>query len=303
MMNYTVKNGDTLSGIAQKFGVSVAQLVKLNKIANPNKIYAGQKLTIKPASKPATTPKQAGSYTVKAGDTLSAIAVKFKTTVAQLVALNKIKNPDKIAVGQKIKLPAAKKPAPKPAKKPAATNSGSKPSKKQFVALEQMKQIGWRQIDAANVAMLNECLAKFNITTKKRMAHFIAQCSHESGCGRYRLELASGKSYEGRRDLGNTQPGDGVKFKGAGYIQLTGRSNYAAFSRYVGDSKILSQGAKYVATKYPWLSAGFWWNNNKMNNLCDGNASVAQVTRRVNGGYNHLSERQKYYDRCQKYLK
>ena len=65
-------------------------------------------------------------------------------------------------------------------------------------------------------------------------AHFLAQCAHESGGFIYREELASGAAYEGRRDLGNTQSGDGVRFKGRGYIQLTGRANYTKFGPVAG---------------------------------------------------------------------
>jgi predicted chitinase len=152
-------------------------------------------------------------------------------------------------------------------------------------------------IDDSEVVELNRCLRQFEITTPTRVRHFLAQISHESGGGRYKKELASGDDYEGRKDLGNTQPGDGRKYKGAGYIQLTGRANYQAFSNFMKDPKIMD-GVDYVAQKYPFTSAGFWWNNNKMNQLCDKNPTVEQVTLRVNGGYNGLSDRKKYYSRC-----
>ncbi len=91
---YTVKAGDTLSGIAKKFGVTVAQLQKWNNIKDPNKISVGQVLIVKA---PASTVVK---YTVKSGDTLSAIAKKYGTTVAQLQKWNNIKDPNKISVGQ-----------------------------------------------------------------------------------------------------------------------------------------------------------------------------------------------------------
>ncbi|MER2120854.1 MAG: endopeptidase, partial [Solibacillus sp.] len=136
------------------------------------------------------------------------------------------------------------------------------------------------------------------ITTNSRARHFISQCSHESGAGRWTKELASGEAYEGRADLGNTQPGDGPKYKGGGYIQLTGRYNYTKFSQAIGDQEVVNQGVNYVAANYPWTSAGFWWDNNKMNALCDTNPTVEAVTKRVNGGYNGLEDRRMYYNRC-----
>jgi len=144
---------------------------------------------------------------------------------------------------------------------------------------------------------LNKCLRTFDITTKNRIRHFLAQISHESGGGRYMKEIASGRSYEGRRDLGNTKPGDGVRYKGAGYLQMTGRYNYQAFADYINDQKVM-QGVNYVAKTYPATSAGFWWMNNQMNALCDQSPTVAQVTLRVNGGYNGLRDRMYYYERC-----
>lgn len=142
---------------------------------------------------------------------------------------------------------------------------------------------------------LNACLGRFEICqTAPRMRHFMAQIAHESGGLRWLKELASGDDYEYRPDLGNTQPGDGRRFKGAGAIQLTGRANYQAFANYIGDSAVMN-GCDYVARVYPFTSAGFWWHNNDMNALVDSGASVAQVTRRVNGGYNGLDDRKNRY--------
>jgi putative chitinase len=116
----------------------------------------------------------------------------------------------------------------------------------------------------------------------------LSQCSHESVAGRYTEELADGKKYEGRKDLGNTQQGDGPRFKGAGY-------NYQKFVDYIADQNVM-QGVKYVSANYPWTSAGFWWHDHSMKALCDQGASVAQVTKKVNGGTNGLADRQKYHD-------
>tara|TARA_R110000868_G_scaffold146563_3_gene367396 strand:- start:1136 stop:1945 length:810 start_codon:yes stop_codon:yes gene_type:complete len=157
-------------------------------------------------------------------------------------------------------------------------------------------------IPTSQVVDLNNCLKTFNITTKLRIRHFLSQISHESGGGKWTEELASGWDYEGRSDLGNTHSGDGPKYKGAGFIQLTGRANYQAFADYIKDPKVMN-GVSYVAAKYPATSAGFWWHNNVMNAFCDTNPTVAQVTRRVNGGYNGLSDREAYFQKCREVIK
>ena len=131
----------------------------------------------------------------------------------------------------------------------------------------------------------------------------MAQTAHESGGGKWKKELSDGWYLEGRTDIGNTQPGDGPKYKGAGYIQLTGRANYQDFSNWKKtDTRIMDIGCDHVAEVYPFTSAGFWWTNNRMNELCDTNPSVEQVTLRVNGGYNGLEDRKYYYGRCERYI-
>ena len=163
----------------------------------------------------------------------------------------------------------------------------------------QMRSMGWSNYKLND---LNSCIRRFGITSLPRIRHFISQCSHESGCGKWTKELASGKAYEGRRSLGNTQQGDGPKYKGGGYIQLTGRANYQALANYLGNQNVM-RGVDYVAANLPWTSAGFWWYRNGMNSLCDKGASVETITKRVNGGYNGLESRRNYYNRACKVFK
>lgn len=167
----------------------------------------------------------------------------------------------------------------------------------EIVTESQLKQIGWTNLGTKMMKDLNDCLNIYDITKLQRIRHFISQCSHESACGLYTKEIASGKHYEGRKDLGNVNHGDGPKYKGAGYLQLTGRNNYQAFSNAINDNRVM-EGVDYVAENYPWSSAGFWWDNNNMNTLCDNGTTVQEITKKVNGGYNGLKERQRYYDKC-----
>ncbi|WP_139264011.1 LysM peptidoglycan-binding domain-containing protein, partial [Bacillus licheniformis] len=99
---YTVKKGDTLSEIAQKYNTTVKALQSLNNIKDPNKIYVGQKLKISGSAVKTSNKKQ--YYTIKAGDTLSEISKRFNTSIKSLQAWNDIKNPNKIYAGQKIRV-------------------------------------------------------------------------------------------------------------------------------------------------------------------------------------------------------
>jgi len=173
-----------------------------------------------------------------------------------------------------------------------------------YVTKRQLAEI-WQcsptLIGDSEIVELNKCLETFQITTPSRIRHFLSQTAHESGGGRWKKELSDGWYLEGRTDIGNYQYGDGPKYKGAGYIQLTGRHNYQKFADYIGDPRVM-EGVDYVAETYPYTSAGYWWWSNGMNELCDKNPTVRQVTRRVNGGYNGLTDREHYYAICQRVI-
>jgi len=171
-----------------------------------------------------------------------------------------------------------------------------------IVTRQQAESVYGRKITDKQFYDLNSCLRRFEINTLQRIWHFLSQTAHESGGLKWMKELADGSAYEGRRDLGNIYPGDGPKYKGAGVIQLTGRSNYQNFANYIRDPKIM-QGVDYVSIVYPFTSAGFWWKNNNMNALCDRDASVQEVTLIVNGGRNGLKDRQRYYAKARQIIK
>ena len=137
----------------------------------------------------------------------------------------------------------------------------------------------------------NRWAAEFGVTTPLRAAHFIGQVLHESGCLRYTEEIASGQAYEWRQDLGNVYKGDGVKFKGRGYLQITGRANYQAYARSkwcVGD---LMSHPEWLAKSPGNLKASLWfWWKSGLNTLADRDDSKA-VTRKINGGLNGYAQR------------
>lgn len=147
----------------------------------------------------------------------------------------------------------------------------------------------------AHLPYIAPAMAEGGIDTPERIAAFLAQLAHESGEYRYMEELASGKAYEGRVDLGNWLPGDGVRFKGRGPIQITGRNNYAACGAALG-LDLLAQPELLTLPEYGTRSAVWFWNRNDLSKLADVDWFKA-ITRRINGGYNGLSDRRLYWDR------
>ena len=172
------------------------------------------------------------------------------------------------------------------------------------------------------IAQIPETAAKFNITTNLRLAHFLAQCSHESGgfkavsenlnysvdglkkifpkyfpgniaesYARNPEKIAS-KVYGGRMGNGDETTKEGFKFRGRGFIQLTGKQNYTNFAKFIGEDTVSNP--DLVATKYPLASAAFFFDTNKLWSICDkgaDDATVTAVTKRVNGGVIGLNAR------------
>lgn len=142
------------------------------------------------------------------------------------------------------------------------------------------------------------------------IAYFLGQCGHESAGLRYPIEIHDGSNYEFRRDLNNIYPGDGVKYAGTGWIQVTGRYNHQAFSDYLQkkgefDPKIMEIGKTYTCEKYPWSISGFWWMDNDMITYCRSRPDVDRVGARVNGRYlpNGYEDRRYYTNKAFDILK
>jgi putative chitinase len=171
-------------------------------------------------------------------------------------------------------------------------------------------------------------IEKFGIDGPLRLSHFLSQCAHESGNFKFlkenlnysadglrkvfpkyfpTLEAANkyakqpekiaNKVYGSRMGNGDEASGDGFKFRGRGYIQLTGKDNYAAFDKFVDDD--IMANPDLVATKYPLTSAAFFFHKNNLWSVCDKGHSddvVLAVTKRVNGGTHGLADRQDKFD-------
>jgi putative chitinase len=189
-------------------------------------------------------------------------------------------------------------------------------------------------IPDAVIAQIPDTAAKFNITNVLRLAHFLAQCGHESGGfkavsenlnysadGLKKIfpkyfpgnlnesyarqpEKIANRVYSSRMGNGDEGSGEGFKFRGRGYIQLTGKSNYTSFDKMVEENII--ENPDLVATKYPLASAAFFFDSNKLWSICDkgaDDATVTAVTKRVNGGTIGLADRIKHFKEYYNLLK
>lgn len=165
-------------------------------------------------------------------------------------------------------------------------------------------------------------MSKFGINTPERLAHFLGQCHHESGGFKFTTENTNYSDvglkkrfnkyfkdkdiskyarnpekianvvYANRMGNGDEASGDGFRFRGRGYIQLTGKNNYKAFDDFTDDDIVLNP--DLVATKYPLLTAAWFWDVNDLNEICDkgvNKSTIFAVTKKVNGGIKGLEER------------
>jgi len=184
------------------------------------------------------------------------------------------------------------------------------------------------------IAQIPDTAAKFGITTNLRLAHFLSQCGHESGgfkavsenvnysadglkkiFGKYfpgnmadlyarNPEKIASRVYASRMGNGDEASKEGFKFRGRGFIQLTGKSNYTNFTKFIGEDCIANP--DLVATKYPLASAAFFFNANGLWAICDkgaDTATVTAVTKRVNGGTIGLDDRIKHFNEYYNLLK
>jgi putative chitinase len=149
---------------------------------------------------------------------------------------------------------------------------------------------------AAYLPHLQAALVEFDISTPKRIAAFLAQLAHESAELRYMEEIASGEAYEGRHDLGNTDPGDGKRYKGRGPIQITGKNNYEVAGKALG-LDLVGNPALATQASVGFRIAGWFWKTRALNGLADGGTSddFDHISRRINGGLNGLESRRRYW--------
>lgn len=157
-----------------------------------------------------------------------------------------------------------------------------------------VKMYGCQFVTAANFSpYLNVAMHEYDITTPARIAAFLAQVGHESGRLRYVREIwgptPAQRRYEGRGDLGNTEPGDGKRFMGRGLIQITGRANYRLLSDAVGEDFVMYPGL-LESHKWASISAAWFWSSRNLNDLADA-GQFDTITRRINGGQNGRADR------------
>jgi putative chitinase len=153
----------------------------------------------------------------------------------------------------------------------------------------------------ALAAAMTKWLPKYGIDTPLRLAHFLAQCAHETGGWRYLRELGGPTylaKYDGRKDLGNTQPGDGARFRGRGVIQITGRANYTAMGKELGLDLLTHPELAEQADTAVRIACVFWAAR-KLNALADKD-DVLAITKRINGGTNGLADRKAALARAKK---
>ena len=154
------------------------------------------------------------------------------------------------------------------------------------------------------VPVLNTAMNRYQIVGSKRVAAFIAQIGHESGQLKYIKEIwgptVAQTRYEGRADLGNTEPGDGSKYRGRGLIQITGRANYKACGEAL-DLELINHPELLEKPQHACMSAAWFWSTKGLSTLAD-EGKFETITRRINGGLTGLAERQMLYARALKVL-
>ena len=200
-------------------------------------------------------------------------------------------------------------PEPEPEPEPGGGCPMPQPKPKWPLTKEQLGEIMLCPASTLPDSLMDDladCFKTFLNSSQVGLAYFLGQCGHESAGLRYPMEIASGAAYAGRcSDLGNCTPGDGVKYAGTGWIQVTGRANHQDFANYLQkigkpDPKIMDIGKTYTCEVYPWSISGNWWMNNDMPAYCETRPDVDRVGQRVNGKYlpNGYQDRRDYTERA-----
>jgi len=151
------------------------------------------------------------------------------------------------------------------------------------------------------VLYFNKYADEYEISNELRVCHFLAQAAHESAHFMTLEEYASGDEYEGRSDLGNTQPGDGQRYKGRGIFQLTGRANYVTYGNKLGVD-LVNDPPLAATPEISVRTAMEYWKTRGLNAFADAN-DIITITRRINGGTNGLDDRRSYLAKIQRILK
>lgn len=268
-------------------------------------------------------------YTVRSGDTLSKIAARLlgdASLYTDIAERNQLDDPNAIFVGQELEIDAPEAPA-----QGAVQADGENVVLTREALADIAPQASAENLDKY-LGPLNEVLPTFDINTPLRVAHFLAQVGHESGAFRFvsenlnysakALRAVFGKYftsdemaeeyarkpeqianvvYADRMGNGDTDSGDGWRYRGRGLIQLTGKDNYQAMSDAVGKDLVSDPDQVADDPALTIASACWYWQSRKLNEYADQD-DIRAVTRRVNGGYHGLQDREAYLERAKNAL-
>ena len=174
-----------------------------------------------------------------------------------------------------------------------------------YVTAELMEKLTGYPASSFDSVFVNDCNRLFRDTGFDKhldaMQMLMANMMHETCNFLYMKEIADGWAYEYRTDLGNTSPGDGPKYKGAGVLQLTGKYNYSRLSKGISDPKVMD-GVDYVSNTYPFTSARIWIEENDLLSVCL-NQGFDQCCRKINGGWTGYDDRLAKYRICQREMR
>lgn len=282
-------------------------------------------------------------YTVQSGDNLGKIAAKFLGSASRYMEIaqaNNMDNPNALRVGQELEIPGAaaeviKEPVVHVPPTPSSGQTPVIPAEFVVITVQQLGEI-MSNATEENInkyaPALNDEMAKFEVNTPIRIAHFIAQIAHESGSFRYssenlnysdkalmavfgkyfpnltianeyarQPERIASRVYANRMGNGDEASGDGWKFRGRGLIQLTGTENYTKCGKGIGRD-LLNDPDQLATDAHAAVAASLWfWNSRGLNAHAD-NDDVNTITKRINGGLNGLDDRVSYLNKAKAVL-